>query len=302
MDLQGALPVGVHDPVLISNDGCGSWQGLYAVLFANAGGPALAGVAVNASGYATNLQANVTAWQNLIAAGRASGLRDLPDPVTSDGAPLVRPSNGEIASTVPNGSAGAHLIADVSSHVASHARPLAVVVGGRLTDVADAYLLDSTVADRVVVVADVGALSSTGAVMGPPNGELDPWADWIVAQKFRYVQVSAYYDETTDVPADRLGMLPMNQLGQLIIAQQPGVSNVPTMSDQVALLPGAIPAFVTSAERVSLAPAAVFDPTTGPPLVADPNGHVWLVTAIDPGTAISRLWDLLRAPATFGGP
>lgn len=93
----------------------------------------------------------------------------------------------------------------------------------------------------MVVVADVGTLSSTGAVMGAPNGELDPWADWIVAQRFHYVQVSAYCDETTDIPSDRLGMLPKNDLGTLVTAQQPGVSNVPTMSDQIAVLPMASP-------------------------------------------------------------
>ena len=35
-------------------------------------------------------------------------------------------------------------------------RPLVVVTGSRLTDVADAYLMDPTVADRVVVVSALG--------------------------------------------------------------------------------------------------------------------------------------------------
>ena len=35
--------------------------------------------------------------------------------------------------------------------------------------------------------------------MGIPNGEMDPWADTIVAGRFRYVQVSAFYDQLTDV-------------------------------------------------------------------------------------------------------
>lgn len=300
MDMARTLPAGPHSAVLISNDGCGSWQGLYATLFANAGGPALAGIAVNASAYATDLDANIAAWQNLVVAGRASGLRGLPDPILSDGPPLVRPASGDITATAPNGTAGAHLIVDASSRVASPARPLAVIVGGRLTDVADAYLLDQTVADRIVVVADVGSLSPTGASMGTPNGELDPWADWIVAQRLTYVQVSAYYDETADVPAGRVPSLPQNPLGLLIAAQQPGVSNVPTMSDQVSLLPVALPAFVTAVQRASLSPTAVFDPTTGPALTLDPGGRIFLVTGIDAGAATTRLWQMLQTPGLFG--
>jgi len=236
----------------------------------------------------------------MVAAGRASGLRGLPDPVLSDGPPLVRPISGDIAATVPNAAAGARLIVDQSARVASLARPLAVIVGGRLTDVADAYLLDATVADRVVVVASLGSLSVTGAVMGSPNGELDPWADWIVAQRFRYVQVSAFYDETTDISADRLTTLPQNRLVQLVADQLPGVSNVPAMSDQVSLLPIAVPSFVRSVERVSMSATAVFDPTIGPSLAPDPNGHVFLVTDIDANAAIVRLWQILQDQKTFG--
>ena len=36
--------------------------------------------------------------------------------------------------------------------------------------------------------------------MGVPNGDINPWADYIVASRFRYVQVSSWYDQLTDVP------------------------------------------------------------------------------------------------------
>lgn len=58
---------------------------------------------------------------------------------------------------------------------------------------------------------------------------------------------------------------------------------------------------MTSVERVALDPAAVFDATIGPPLVPDPAGHIWLVTAIDPTAATTRLWQRLKDPKTFGG-
>lgn len=50
------------------------------LLFASAGGPALAGIAVNTSSYATDLDANLAAWRELVTAARASGLHGIPDP------------------------------------------------------------------------------------------------------------------------------------------------------------------------------------------------------------------------------
>src|SRR6185369_12543949 len=92
-------------------------------------------------------------------------------------------------------------------------RPLVVLVGTQLTDLADAYLVDPTVVERIVVVAALGSLKTPGALMTGPNGDLDPWADWIVAQRYDYVQVSAYYDQTADVATNELGNLPKNPLG-----------------------------------------------------------------------------------------
>ena len=74
----------------------------------------------------------------------------------SGGDPLVRPADGKIESTTPNMSAGAKLILEMSARLSLPWRPLVVVTGSRLTDVADAYLMDPTVADRVVVVSALG--------------------------------------------------------------------------------------------------------------------------------------------------
>src|SRR6266700_2288065 len=64
-------------------------------------------------------------------------------------------------------------------------------------------LVVATVTDRVVVVSSLGSTTSTGGGMGSPNGQGDPWADVIVTSRFRYVQVSAWYDQLTDVPTSR---------------------------------------------------------------------------------------------------
>jgi hypothetical protein len=297
---RGLLPVDQRNQVILSNDGCGNWQGLYAVLFANAGGPALAGITVNASSYAPDLDANFAAWQDLVTAARASGLRGIPDPIESVGSPLVRPADGAIDSTPPNRSEGAQLIVDLSSRLSLPYRPLVVAVGGRLTDVADAYLIDHTVTDRVVVVAALGSLTAKGAVMGNPNGELDSWADTIVAQEFRYIQISDFYDPTTDIPSSLVPNLPKNPLGDLIATQQPSITDTVVESDQVSIIAVGLSAFTVAVQWVAPDPTVGFSPVIGPSLVPATNGHVWLVSSIDSALANARLSEMLQDPTTFG--
>ena len=148
--------------------------------------------------------------------------------------------------------------------------------------------------------AALGSGSASGGVMGAPNGELDPWADWIVAQRFRYVQVSMFYDATTDLPASELDALPMNPLAELVAAQQPTITNTVTRTDQVSVLATGMPNFLVSIERVTPDPGATFDTTTGPELVPTEEGGHWLVTGIDPAVASERLRQMLREPRTFG--
>jgi hypothetical protein len=297
---HGLLPVDERNPVILSNDGSGNWYGLYAVLFSNAGGPSLAGIAINSSAYATNLEENLIAWQELVNAARASGMRGIPDPTGSVGAPLERPADGNIDSTVPNGSAGARLIVDVSARLAKPYRPVVVVAGGRLTDVADAYLLDHDVKNRVVVVASLGSGSAAGGLMGAPNGELDPWAGWIVTERFRYVQVCTFYDATIDLPASELGTLPNNPLGELVAQQQPRIAGDPTRADQVSILAVGLPEFVVTLENVEPDSSQGFDANNGPALVPSTSGRASLVTGIDPSVAGARLRQMLADPKTFG--
>ena len=177
-------------------------------------------------------------WRELVSAARDSGLRNIPDPIASVGPPLVRPASGEIDATSPNRSEGARFIVDASKRLGLPYRPLVVVTGGALTDVADAYLLDPTVAERVFVVSSLGVLSASGAQMGNPNGNEDPWADTIVASRLRYVQVSAFYNQLNDVPASSVSRLPANPLGARIAAKQPNLWEWPPASDQVAVAGG----------------------------------------------------------------
>ena len=295
------LPVDQSNPVILyQDDWSGDWLGEYAVLLANSGGPRLADIIINASKTWGDLSTNTSGWNDLVNAARASGLTNIPEVTSSAGAPLVMPANGQIDSTTPNNSLGAQHIRDVSTKLSQPNLPLVVVSGTSLTDLADAYLIDHTVVDRVVVVAALGGYDAPNASMNLPNGDLDPWADWIVAQRFRYIQACAYYDQTGDVTTADLPNLPKNALGDRIASKQPNIIAVPQASDQVALLAMGLPGFTVSAERVSPDTSGGFDGAQGPPLVPDPSGNDWVVTQVAAPLARARLRQMLFDPKTFG--
>lgn len=290
---SGVLPIDERNPIVLVNDGAyDNWSGEYAVLLA-AGGTKLAGIIVNASPDWPEVDTNMDGWRGLVRAARASGIAGLPEPLASTGSPLVRPDSGEIDDTKANDSEGARFIVEESKRLARPYRPLVVATGGALTDVADAYLLDPTVTERVTVVSSLGSKNANGGRMGIPNGDHDPWADKIVAERFRYVQVSAFYDQLTDVPASRLSELPDNELGEWIAAKQPNLWHWMPASDQVSVLAAGVPSFATAALRVSPAMELDAAATVGPQLIADASGSGWVVTDCDGTAATARFWEVL---------
>jgi hypothetical protein len=296
---HGRLPVDERNPILLANDGpYDNLQGEYAVLLAKANRLPLAGIVVGSSPAWPDLESNVAGWRRFVDAARASGLGDVPYPTASIGPPLVRPADGDVDKTVGNASEGARLIVDASTRVGSKSHPLVIVTGARLTDVADAYLLDHRVVDRVFVVSSLGTVAAAGGAMGMPNGEMDPWADAIVATRFRYVQVSAFYDQLGDLPTSILETLPANDFGAWIAAKQNRLYNLPEAADQVAVLAVGLPAFVAEVATVSADPGAITS-GAGPPLVTNAAGPAWLVTGNASALATARFWQLLLDPATF---
>ena len=299
---HGLLPVDERNPVILyQDDWSADWLGEYAVVMANSGGPPLAGIVINASKTWGSLPLNTSGWKDLVNAARASGLQNIPDVTSSNGPPLTRPADGEILKTTPNNSAGAQLIVNASLRLNAPGRPVVIACGTSLTDVADAYLVDPTVVDRVVVVAAMGTykVSTATASMAAPNGDADPWADWIVAQRFRYIQANGYYDQTSDVTTAELPSLPQNALGTRIAGKLPNLLTVPTASDQIALLSWALPMFATAVQRSAPDVSGGFESGQGPPLVPMASGNVWVVTQVAGPLAGARLWQLLLNPRTF---
>jgi len=287
-----------RNALVICNDGSyDNWQGEYAVLLSHAGGPKLVGIVVNTSTPWPDLSVNIAGWRDLVRVARASGM-EAPDPTPSAAPTLKRPANGDIDATKPNGSDGARRLLELSRQYGSPGRRLVVANGGRLTELADAYLMDNTVKDRIWVISSLGTASSSGASMGAPNGEEDPWADTIVAHRLQFIQVSSFYDQTVDVPQARIPTLPATDFGARMAMKQPNIYKWPMAADQVSVVAAAIPTFVVSANNVSAGAPVGANASAGPDLSNDPKGISWVVTSVSGQAVRDRIWSLLVPPTT----
>jgi hypothetical protein len=265
---------------------------------ASSGHLQLAGIVVDASSIYPSLADNLAAWQAMVTAGRASGMRGIPDPIASAGPALQRPASGDIDATAPNRSEGARFIVETSARLATPAQPVVVATGGRLTDVADAYLIDHAVADRVVVAASSGQTTGESISTGWPNGDLDPWATTIVVARFRYVQVNTYYAQTNDVPKSREAELPANPFGAWMASKIADILELHEAADQDSVIASALPGFSLDVLRAS-ASGATGSAAQAPVLTAGVPGRVWSVVRGDNAGATARFWKALQDPATF---
>jgi hypothetical protein len=83
-------------------------------------------------------------------------------------------------------------------------------------------------------------------------------------------------------------------------AKVSSVLQVAMSADQIGVLAVGVPPFVTSVTRAVIDPAAAFDATTGPPLLPQAQGSIWVVPTCDASMASDRLWKMLLDPHTFG--
>jgi hypothetical protein len=291
---HGPLPVDERSAVVVLNDGArDNWQGEYAAILAASGQLRFVGLVVNSTNEYPSVETNVTGYREMINAGRESGMRHLPDPTASIAPALTEPASGSIEDTVPNRSEGARLVLEAAAAYGSVIHPLALATGGALTDVADAYLMDPSLAERAVVVSSLGQTDGDGASPFNPNGGHDTWATFIVASRMRLVQVNGYYDQLLDVPEAQAKELPKNAFGRWMAAKRPDLLDVILACDQITVLAVALPWFSSGVTHLRVDDA---DPMQ---LVPDAAGQIWHVAQTDSTRARSEIWATLKDPSTF---
>lgn len=135
-----------------------------------------------------NFETTQKHWASVMT--QATGLKNIPAPVKGSTRKLVKPSDGNIDSTVFEQSLGADVII-TKAHQASVDKPLVIFMGGQTPTVASAYLKDKSIADKIIL------FHINGYWDGGTDGynTADPWATYILIKRMKYVCVNVKFPD-----------------------------------------------------------------------------------------------------------
>ncbi|MEM9830033.1 MAG: hypothetical protein AAF944_05325 [Bacteroidota bacterium] len=212
---------------------------------------------------------------------------------------LTVPQSGKIRDTETLDTDGSQFIVSEAKQ-ASPEQPLAILTGGQLTSVANAYLLDSTIADRVIV------LGLFGAPKIDYNANLDAWAWTIILAKMKVVSFKFREDngdfghaflQMPSVPKDRLKeVLPRDAFTQWMINKRhPSQEVLQRDGDGNALATLLSDKYVTNYRRWSF---QKIDPNKHHPvMMLNPDGKVYEILDADKEIGTEAYWQLLTSYA-----
>ncbi len=188
-------------PVIYDNDWDGDvYTGEYLMALSSAGAINLVGMVSTATcptdeswcNPSSNCSRNPAQMQNMINSATNSGIENIPSIVhVGPCSVFSRPGSGNPDDTIAKNSDGGRFIRDAALN-ATPEHPLIVVVGGPLTTVADAYLLNPGIADRIVVFYNGGNVEtgySGYLYVGYKdyNSDSDMWAASICVRRLKMV-------------------------------------------------------------------------------------------------------------------
>ncbi|MBN1126790.1 MAG: hypothetical protein JXA82_17425, partial [Sedimentisphaerales bacterium] len=157
------------------------------------------------NGYLYKLEQGMKDARKSIEIARRSGVRNIPDAIAGCDCAFERPQSGRIEDTPIIPSKGSDVIV-AEAQKATVQKPLLIFVGGPLNTIANAVLIDPSIADRIVVfMTDLRGY----------NGK-DPWANFIVAKRCKLINYGAHIwwpqrPEPPVMPLERFKELPDNE-------------------------------------------------------------------------------------------
>jgi hypothetical protein len=274
------LPFDRSCPVIYTNNGPGDcYTDEYLLALASAGDLKLRGIITSADKLVEECNADRL---KLLALVRRAGMKNFPDPVIGPLQPFQPPPSEKIDETRPWGSPGGRLIV-AEARKASPKKPLVVLCGGYLGAVADAYLLDPSIADRVVVAFNGGAVA-----LGRD------WAMFIVLERMRTV-LTGPVEQTAQVSVSsgRWENLPEGALREAMKAK-----NLKFEYTSLGIIAAMRTDFCLKTKRKSLMPWPAVGATLG--MVDDPKGKLLMITEADRNVAIEEFWRALEKPSAWG--
>ena len=295
------LPYDRTNPVIYDNDWTNDYVDWYLMALASAGDIKYVGISTSSSippynkhMTAKHLAKSVEWRRKIVRLGRESGFRNVPDPVAGTVGNLKKPASGKVADTRPLDSPGSRQIIR-EAHKATPAKPLVVCVGGPLTVVADAYLLDNSIADRLVVAY----LDNHNAGMYGFNGWSDGWAAYIVLTKLRLVQFTVQSKSAAQIPKKRLFELPDSPARDFMIASTPDVAAPQGDADGPPAISLMRPDYIKKLKRVSFRRWKKRHDHEMPMFKDDPGSRAIVVTEVDRDVATNEWFRAMKNPKAW---
>jgi hypothetical protein len=175
------LPLYKDSPVIYDNDDHRDvYTDEYLLALSSLGEINLKGIITTYS--ASEYEEFVKGREEIIALAQRCRLKNLPKLFNGTNQKLVRPENNRIEETKPLDIDGSRFIVEIARKC-SFSKPLVIITGGQLTSIANAWLLDPSIADKVVVFGIFGTTEITY------NAGLDAWAWTIILAKFKVAAI-----------------------------------------------------------------------------------------------------------------
>jgi hypothetical protein len=222
-----------------------------------------------------------------------------------------KPGSGRIEDTAPFNSPGGRFIRD-QARLATATRPLVIFMGGQCTAVVDAYLLDPTIADKMVLAWVTGHKRSDGQMdSNEYNAGVDPWGTYIAHARLRVVAY-CFPNDGTDAyaltPKSRLPELPDTELRTTMMENRwprgNGTFSEPSVDwDAMPAFWLFRPEYIVRTKRVSF---SHWYPSPWTPVVQlpfyreDPAGRTLVVWDGSRTVATDEWWRRMKDPAAWG--
>ena len=303
-DQSGSKNVLFYDntnPVFYDNDWTNDYVDWYLMALASAGDINYVGISTSSSipPYNRHMTAAHRARQverrrEIVRRGRESGFRNIPDPVAGTKGHLAKPTSGQKDETKPLDSPGSRQIIE-QAHKASPDKPLVLCVGGPLTVAADAYLLDNSIAEKLIVAF----LDNYNGGMYGFNGWSDGWAAYIVLERLRLVQFTVQSKSSAYIPKKRLFELPANSARDFMIASKPDVAAPEGDADGPPAIALMRQDFIKKIKRVSFGGWKKRDGHEMPLFKNDPGGRAVVVTNADRSVATKEWFRAMKNPKAW---
>lgn|GEM_PF-6900537 len=230
-----------------------------------------------------DLNSQVAACKDMIEQGRLSGFPIPILPVSGSAALLAPAKSGRLVDMQAIPSEGASLILTEAAK-ATRDNPLVYLAGANLSTLASAYLLDPTLAEKIVVFS----------IFGETINHQDSLANFLVAKKFRFVNWGQDYWTSIQTPTDT-SLIPTHLLG--LFARARIESGQPSLGDLALPLLLLRPKLFSGirAKKLIGSPLKLRDVASGE------NGDIWIVVKEDNDFAAlaKAVYDSLTA---FKGP